>query len=200
MNPVKEAKAQLRRDVQAKLDGIDVGTRTRRSQEVCERVMGLSSWRAGGLTMLYMPFGAEVDVGPLAAARLGQHQNLCVPAFDVAAREMWAVELAAWTPDQWPRGRMGVPVAPPGRRVQAGEIALIIAPGVAFDAAGNRLGRGMGFYDRFLCEPAMKAVVIGVAFEEQVVGSVPHECTDAVLHAVVTDQRVLLANPQRCPA
>jgi 5-formyltetrahydrofolate cyclo-ligase len=197
MTQIKDAKATMRREVQARLDALDAADRRRRSLAICQRVETLECWQRQGLTMLYMPFGAEVDVGPLALSRLAQGRGVCVPVFEVATRRMWAVELAGWTPDLWPRGRMGVPVAPPGRTVGVEEIGVIIAPGVAFDAAGNRLGRGMGFYDRFLSDPAMKAAVVGVAFEEQVVGSVPRESTDAPLHAVVTEQRALLANPQR---
>ncbi|MDE7150626.1 MAG: 5-formyltetrahydrofolate cyclo-ligase [Bacteroidales bacterium] len=64
------------------------------------------------------------------------------------------------------------------------KIDLVLVPGVAFDAAGYRLGRGKGFYDRFL--PKVKAPKIGICFPFQFVDKVPFDegdvPVDAVLH------------------
>lgn len=106
------------------------------------------------------------------------------------------------------------------RRVAAAEIEVVIVPGIAFDAMGGRLGRGKGFYDRFLGEmklgspesgadtepplgeqgyprqrhPARSAGLpnlIGVCLEEQVVGEVPREGHDVLVGCVVTDVRTM---------
>ena len=69
-----------------------------------------------------------------------------------------------------------------------GKIDLVIVPGMAFDAAGYRLGRGKGFYDRFL--PKVKAPKMGVCFPFQFVDEVPHDVwdvpMDTVLHGMDT--------------
>ncbi len=62
-------------------------------------------------------------------------------------------------------------------------INIIIVPGVAFDKAGNRMGRGKGYYDRFL--NSIKALKIGVCFEEQVVHFVPGEAHDVPMDMMV---------------
>jgi 5-formyltetrahydrofolate cyclo-ligase len=75
--------------------------------------------------------------------------------------------------------------------VDAGGIDLVVTPGLAFDGAGGRLGRGGGFYDRFLIRARPAAFAAGFALREQVVGEVPAEATDARVDAVVTPERTM---------
>jgi 5-formyltetrahydrofolate cyclo-ligase len=72
---------------------------------------------------------------------------------------------------------------PRGARYDGG-YDLIVVPGMAFDAAGNRLGRGKGYYDRFLAQhPGVPTV--GVCFDFQRVAHVPTEPTDVPMTAVL---------------
>lgn len=69
---------------------------------------------------------------------------------------------------------------------QLGDIDLVVVPGVAFDRCGNRLGRGRGYYDRFLSQEAIcHAYRIGICFPHQVVRSIPTEPHDAVMNEVL---------------
>lgn len=67
---------------------------------------------------------------------------------------------------------------------------VVIVPGLAFDSVGGRLGRGGGFYDRFLAL-ARPPVSIGVAFEEQIVDHIPLEPHDQQLSAIATPKGLL---------
>ena len=75
----------------------------------------------------------------------------------------------------------------------ATEIDLVVVPGVAFDAAGRRLGRGRGHYDATLAGLPAGAARIGLAFELQLVPEIPEEPHDVRLDAVVTEARVLFS-------
>ena len=77
---------------------------------------------------------------------------------------------------------------PDGEEAEAGEIDLIIVPGVAFDAQCHRLGRGRGFYDRLLS--SLHAPKIGICFDFQLVPSVPVESFDHPMDHVVTETKV----------
>lgn len=68
------------------------------------------------------------------------------------------------------------------------EIELIVVPGVAYDRSGNRLGRGKGFYDRLLS--STKATKIGVAYEFQLVDSIPTEPHDVKMDLVITQSGI----------
>jgi 5-formyltetrahydrofolate cyclo-ligase len=64
---------------------------------------------------------------------------------------------------------------------------VVIVPGLAFTADGDRLGQGGGWYDRFLAQRRADCVAIGVGFREQLLESLPTERHDVVLDLVVTD-------------
>lgn len=189
---VKEAKAALRRDIERRLAGMSPAAAAVASGAIVAKVRKLESFRTARRVMLYVPMRTEVDVGPLAVETLAAGGEVCLPAFDVASRTMWAVGLEGpWSPEAWPQGRLGVRIARGERVVDAASIDLVIVPGVAFDHAGHRLGRGMGFYDRFLRDTGLEAVSIGVAFEEQLVERVPCEAGDVPLRGVITNERCL---------
>ena len=66
-----------------------------------------------------------------------------------------------------------------------GDFDLIIVPGVAFDRLGNRLGRGRGYYDRFLAKH-LSVKRIGICFDFQLVDEIPTEPTDIKMHAIIS--------------
>jgi 5-formyltetrahydrofolate cyclo-ligase len=76
-------------------------------------------------------------------------------------------------------------------RIQAREIDAVIVPGVAFDANGWRLGYGGGYYDRLLPVLRDDCARIGVAYDEQVLESIPAQEHDVRMHVVVTPTRIL---------
>ena len=70
-------------------------------------------------------------------------------------------------------------------------IDLVVVPGVAFDHAGNRLGMGAGYYDRFLAR-AIHAKTAGVIWDVQLVSAVIREDHDVPVQYVITEQQILL--------
>ena len=96
----------------------------------------------------------------------------------------------AW--EQLRSGRLGV--AEPGasaplRNPGPGDVVLV--PGVAFDAGGHRLGRGSGCYDAaFPPGAASPPLLFGIAYEFQLVDSVPHGSQDRRVDAIVTERTI----------
>lgn len=82
-------------------------------------------------------------------------------------------------------------VAVPERDVEPTWPDVVIVPGLAFTAQGDRLGQGGGWYDRFLADVRSDCTAIGVCFAEQIVDSLPVEAHDVVLDRVVTDRGLL---------
>ena len=66
-----------------------------------------------------------------------------------------------------------------------GDFDLIVVPGVAFDHQGNRLGRGKGYYDRFLCKHRTTKK-IGICFDFQLVDNVPVEENDIPMDEIIS--------------
>ena len=73
----------------------------------------------------------------------------------------------------------------PQNEAYTGDFDLIVVPGVAFDKQGNRLGRGKGYYDRFLCQH-QKVKKIGICFDFQLVDNVPVEETDIPMDEIIS--------------
>lgn len=67
------------------------------------------------------------------------------------------------------------------------DIDLIVVPGVAFTAEGARMGRGKGFYDKYLSQAGFRAAKIGVCYAHQLVPVLPVEAHDVAMDRVVTD-------------
>lgn len=73
----------------------------------------------------------------------------------------------------------------PQNSVFTDKIDLIVVPGIAFDRAGNRLGRGRGFYDRFLQYQTAKT--IGICFDFQLVEEIPTEAKDIPIGKIISE-------------
>lgn len=73
----------------------------------------------------------------------------------------------------------------PQNEPYSGDYDLIVVPGVAFDRNGNRIGRGRGYYDRFLCK-CMNVKRIGICFDFQLVDEVPTEPNDIKMDKVIS--------------
>ena len=108
------------------------------------------------------------------------------------------LQLRQGTPDHFDgfiRNRYGIPEPdrPIRQRIRAASLDLIVAPLVAFDIYGNRLGMGGGFYDRTLAflkrrGSWRKPVVVGVAYEFQKVQRLTAQPWDVPMHAIATDR------------
>lgn len=131
---------------------------------------------------LYTSIGSELGTAPLAKVLLSRGIDLCLP-----------VTLAADAPMIFRRWIPGDPLEPdlagvPAPLPLAGEVVpdLILAPLLAFDGAGYRLGQGGGHYDRtFAARP--DALRIGLAYAGQQVAALPIEPHDIPLHGVLTE-------------
>ena len=83
-------------------------------------------------------------------------------------------------------GAFGIlePAFDPKRLGRPEDLGLAVVPGLGFDRRGGRLGRGEGYFDRFLAE-AKKAYKVGLAFEFQIVDEVPREAKDVSVDEVI---------------
>ena len=85
-------------------------------------------------------------------------------------------------------GKFGIPEPCADASLAGNEFDLILVPGLAFDLRGGRLGRGKGFYDRFLAKA--HGLRAGLCFDDQIVGDVPLEPHDLRMDFVITPSSV----------
>ena len=79
---------------------------------------------------------------------------------------------------------------PTGPAIDPVDIDLVLVPALAVDLLGNRLGKGRGFYDRWL-EVAGGLKVYAVVFDSEILNLVPHENHDKKVNGIVTPTRVI---------
>jgi 5-formyltetrahydrofolate cyclo-ligase len=142
---------------------------------------------AGAVVAGYWPFRTEIDPTPLMArlARLGA--RLALPVTPPKGSDE-ALTFRAWTP-QTPlqTGAFGVPE--PGPDCETVEPDLLLAPLLAFDRSGRRLGYGAGHYDRTLqaLRARRRVTALGLAYAAQEVERTPVHDHDQLLDAIVTE-------------
>jgi 5-formyltetrahydrofolate cyclo-ligase len=183
------AKRALRSDLIGARARLSPEDRLARSRALAVRLSELPLFRDAGLLALYAALGAEVDPSFIAEAARARGVRLVYPRLVAGDRRMVFGE--CW-PEALVKGPLGAPEPPADAPVVAAEaIATIVVPGVAFSEDGHRLGRGGGYYDATLLEMP-RAARIGVAFDVQVVPTLPREPHDAPLDALVTEARTLV--------
>ena len=184
------AKAQMRAEVAAAMRAMSAEAWKEASRLVCERVLDLPEVTAAKVLMAYVSLAREIDPGDVGMTQLENGRSLVVPRCDWAESTLCAVEVREWNQEGWGVGRGGV-AEPTGQTRAPREIDVILVPGMAFDVEGGRLGRGGGFYDRFLVHPDFRGCTIGLAADEQIVARVPMEEWDQRVSVVVTPTRTI---------
>ncbi len=178
------AKADRRAASGALLSALPAAERARQARALCAMILETPAWAVSRRPLLFVPLPDEIDIRPLIVAGLAAGKRVCLPAFD-AERGVYLVrEICDLSADVSP-GRFRIPEPGPHCRViPTSELDLLLVPGLAFDLAGGRLGRGKGFYDRLLAPVSW--AVWGVGFLEQIGPPVPMEPHDRRLAGVIT--------------
>lgn len=194
-HPLAAEKETLRERMRELLRALTPEDVQQMSGAVARRIVASPFFNDATTVMIYLPIPGEVDVTSIALRCFQQGKTVCVPRMDWKQRRMTAVEIRGFN-DAFEERRFGVREPVSGRPVPIEEINLVLAPGLAFDAAGRRLGRGGGFYDRFLATPRERRLprtTCGVCFDIQIVDTVPADEHDQKVDVVATDRRLVCA-------
>lgn len=179
-------KVQRRAEARATIAALAATARAAQASRLLELILASPEWLAAKRPLLFVPLPDEIDLSPLIPAALAAGKQVGLPAFDAETGSYLVREIRDAVNDLSP-GRFRIPEpGPQCRTMRVVELDILLVPGLAFDAAGGRLGRGKGFYDRLL-EPAT-GTVWGVGFVEQLGPPVPLEPHDRRMHGVFTAQ------------
>lgn len=142
--------------------------------------------------MLYLPLPGEADCTPLIELSLREQKAVCVPVVNWATRQMQPARIESLDGSEFIADRHGVRI--PQRLVPMSieQLSTVIVPALGFDVHGRRLGRGGGFYDRFLPRLRRATAVIGIAFERQIVQEIPTHGHDARVGRIATESRLII--------
>ncbi len=164
----------------------EIDIRSRRAQSILLQAFAPQS---GDKVGIYASMAGEVGTGLIAKTVRECGGLVYYPRITIGGEMAF---YPAGPESKMIRGLFGIPV-PEGnkesdRRVDGFD--LVVVPGLAFDRRGYRLGRGGGYYDRFLSRP-VSSKVVGLAFSWQVVHELPIDPWDVPVGAVVTESGVI---------
>jgi 5-formyltetrahydrofolate cyclo-ligase len=95
-------------------------------------------------------------------------------------------------------GRYGIPEPKNKIKLKSlSKIAAVIVPGIAFDKNGNRLGFGMGYFDKFLKKIKRDTLKIGLAFSFQVLKKIPATKNDIKMDYIITEKEIINVNKKK---
>jgi 5-formyltetrahydrofolate cyclo-ligase len=197
-------KPELRKELRTRLEQLSFEELISKSGELSQRFHEWAThFESAALkfrTILnFYPFGNEpqVQVEPPDPARASRipYRIAYLRIEDWDQREMKAREARRDLPGQWeeyalPGGNKIFQPLPFQPLVPPEQIAAVLVPGLGFTPQGQRLGRGAGFYDRYL-SLVPQALRVGVAFELQIVDTLPCEEHDLPVDIILTESRLI---------
>ena len=156
---------------------------------IFENLSRMPEYRNARTIFVYWSMDREADTHAIINDALASGKTVTLPVC-CAGGVMGA--RAIDSPEDLVPGMLGIPAPRDGLRdVERVEIDLILVPAVAFDDEGRRLGRGGGYYDRYL--NGYGGVTVGLAREKLLCPAVPTETHDMRVQFVVTEERVIKA-------
>ncbi len=186
----------LRRRLKSLRRAVPPAQRRAAAQAVARHIRRTLNLRPGLRIALYAPLPSELDTAPLMRLGLRHRCRIYLPRLtDLRRRRMQFV--AAGGPMR--RNHLGILEPVQLRRLPARDLDLVFVPLVGFDARGERLGMGAGYYDRAFAFARLRCHwrhprLIGLAYSFQQVPFIEGASHDVRLDAVITEQGPITCN------
>lgn len=183
-------KETLRTDLRQRLAAMSAEDVHLQSQQAASLLASTKVFQRAKALMIFLPLEHEIDACPIALRAWQAGKTVTAPLVNHNQKRMMPVELCSLD-EPMDIDRYGVRTPRTGEVFPIEMIDLVITPGLGFDRQGHRIGRGGGYYDRFLAHRDFKGVICGLALDEQIVTGVPTDEHDAKIDMLVTSNEVL---------
>ncbi|MCP4379271.1 MAG: 5-formyltetrahydrofolate cyclo-ligase [bacterium] len=181
-------KKQIRTEIKNALAAMTPEQTASASSEATQKLITKREFTDARSVMIFLPMPGEISALDIARAAWLSGKRVAVPKIR-APGVMDAIVINSLNQDLAP-GAMGI-LEPTGNDVLAmSELDLIVTPALAYDRTGNRLGRGGGYYDRFISQ-SEGSLVCGLIFDGQLLDELPVEPHDQPVDMLVTDAEFL---------
>jgi len=155
-----------------------------KSKKIIENLTSLEQFQFSKNIMFYVSSDSEVFTHEIIK-KLIDEKNIFVPL--IKNNQIQASSLNSFS--ELEKGKFNILEPKIQRLTDPKELDAVIVPGLAFDNNGNRIGYGLGFYDKFLKKT--NALKIGLAFDLQIVDKIMVKDFDVKMDIVVTENRVI---------
>lgn len=180
-------KDEIRSRMLKKLRNQKKSDNSRKSKIIKEKLFSLEEFKKAKNIFCYISLASEADTKGIIVDALGLGKHMFAPRVEQDALGVAEIKDLDKDLEEGPLGilqpREDLPrLSPP----EVLDIAIV--PGIAFDRKGSRLGRGKGYFDRFLKQLADTAVkTVGIAFDFQILKSIPQNSSDIPVNLVISN-------------
>lgn len=192
---IRARKKSIRKTVRDRIRAVTETQLSEASAQAAHLLMEQEHWINAHSVLLYIPVPGELDLTSCIDQARKSGKLVALPRY-LPDQSIYCAAICH-DPQQLAPGEFGIPEPPLTAPVAPlNRLDLAVVPGVAFDPAGRRLGRGKGFYDRLLAD--ITGVTCGVALDEQMVTELPEEPHDVAMNYILTPTRFIPALSRRC--
>ncbi len=172
-------KHKIRREIRDKIKSYSELEKSHKSGIIKDKLFKEEEFKKAKVVMFYVSLKDEVNTISMIDETIRTGKRVCVPVILKEDKRLIAGEIKDRVKDLESQ-HFGIYQPKEGRvkEVPLEDIDLVVVPGIAFDKTNMRLGRGHGYYDRFLCGLPNKTKTIGLAFDFQVVENLPKDSHD----------------------
>jgi 5-formyltetrahydrofolate cyclo-ligase len=191
MDSASVNKSALRRRMAAIRDAIPADERLLKSTAIAQRLSEWPSFVSAAVVFTFLSTRSEVATEIVNGFALAAGKTVAAPRTLLEEKRL-EFRVLRGVAGELVAGAFGIlePRAD-APLLKPDQADVVFVPGLAFDPHGFRLGYGGGFYDRLLAEAAVRAATVGLAFEEQVIESVPHDESDLPISFIATERRII---------
>jgi 5-formyltetrahydrofolate cyclo-ligase len=191
-DPDIDERRVLRRELRARRRAIQGRQRRQAARELALQVDAARLLRPGRRVGLYLSTPEEIDTAPLFALARARGCHIALPR--IVSKRHDRMRFHDWVGSA-SRGPYGILEPRGGRARAAREFDVVFMPLVGFDARGNRIGMGRGFYDRHFAQRLRhpgyrRPLLVGLAYDVQQVPALPRAAHDVPLDGIVTQSSI----------
>ncbi len=190
-----DSKNDLRSFLRKKIIEIPAAGKIQESSKIADRLFALPEWKNNNLVFAFLSMEQEVQTEVILKKIQEEGKTLALPRMHgetIAFHMVSSLDTSIL--DMHPFGvqepKASLPVAIPSEANHA----LIVTPGLGFTSDGRRIGRGKGYYDRYIGKYRKYLDIVAVAFDCQMVQSIPTEIFDEPVPVLITPSRVFRIN------
>ncbi|MCX6667459.1 MAG: 5-formyltetrahydrofolate cyclo-ligase [Euryarchaeota archaeon] len=161
-----------------------------KSKQIKKRLFEMTEFKKADTILFYVSYDNEVYTHDMIKESLSNGKNVVVPITDTKEHCLILSKLKRWEDLERSNYSILEPKKDCVHEVSLDDMEVVLVPGVVFDESGNRIGHGVGYYDKLL-KNSKNAAHIGLAFEVQIVDSIPAEGHDVKVDRIVTEDRII---------
>ena len=176
-----EDKRSIRQEVRRRIKAMDAEAKHTEADAVFAAIESTPLFSEVTCVALFVAMWDEVPTAKVLDRWLAMRKRVVVPRVEGDVMRYYD-----YHPERMMEGAFGILEPMSGLEVSPRDIELMIVPARAFTERGDRLGRGGGFYDKYMALEGFRAVTYGVAFGCQMFDSLPTDPHDIPVDRVFT--------------